>query len=379
MAIAVTADPIELSLSIYNTYSLWPPAPRDETLDQTLDIDPIIITVTSVGDWLNISHISDPIEIVVGMEGAFPVGVLVTSDEIEIAIGFGEAYTFTEASKNNWIKWSNIGSLDFTIGRDNIAGERPLDWRGWIWNIKKLGDKIVVYGDNGISILTPASNLFKLESINRTGIKSRGTVTGTDQVHFYIDSIDRLWQLWQLNNELELLDYSEYLSQLSDPIMTFDEKNSLVYICDGTLGFVFSLLDKSFGEGPVNLTGLGYQDKNLYIVSPATVENRLFELTTDIYDFGTRSFKSISSIEVGTDLSGVLEASVDFRVSKHDNFTSLDWFSVNPAGVAYIPCYGVEFRIKLRALIYEYFELDYLKINGQIHNYSYTKHGRMQE
>ena len=28
----------------------------------------------------------------------------------------------------NWIKWSGIGTIDFTISKKNVAGERPLDW-----------------------------------------------------------------------------------------------------------------------------------------------------------------------------------------------------------------------------------------------------------
>jgi len=45
------------------------------------------------------------------------------------ALAYGDL--LVEKFNFNWVSWSNIGALDFTIWKDNIAGRRPFDWKGW--------------------------------------------------------------------------------------------------------------------------------------------------------------------------------------------------------------------------------------------------------
>lgn len=382
MAIDVTADPIVLTASNYGTPMFVPY--RNPDLDTIFycnytdvhgnkDAGIPVISTNVLGSWLNQTVFADPIVVTLSQEGVLAGGVLITDPAsiITITLSFKSTDVLTEVFKKNWVKWSNIGNLDFTIDRSNIAGERPLDWRGWVYVVKKLRDKIVAYGENGVSILSPSGNSYGLSTIYRIGLKGKNAVAGNDTIHFFIDNKG---QLWSLGESLEKLDYSEYLSAMSNPVMSYDVENSLVYICDGVCGYVYSPKDKSLGEGPVNVTGISSQGGTLYVGAPAAITTKVFDICTDIYDMGTRDFKTIDSIEVGTDLSNFLQASVDFRTSNKGNFTSVGWQLVNPSGIAYIPCFGVEFRFKLRALSYEYFELDYLVVNGIIHNYSNTKH-----
>jgi len=127
---------------------------------------------------------------------------------------------FASVTKKNWLKWSDVGSVNFTIGRSNVAGERPLDWNGFIYSVKKLRNKVVAYGENGVSFLTPAGGAYGLDTIYRVGLKGKHAVTGDDSKHFFVDNSG---QLWKVSAELELLDYSEYLSSLNASIvMSYD-------------------------------------------------------------------------------------------------------------------------------------------------------------
>lgn len=369
--------PINTSTSLYAVRSQFPYAAINPALDMEFDCqldydnpDILEVIVTLTGGWFNVSVIADPIDVLASQQGEWIDGLLMDADPIVVTVSFKDADILLEVAKKNWIKWSDIGSLDFTIGRANVAGERPLDWAGWIYDVRKLGSKVVAYGENGVSILKPADKYYGLETVSRLGLYSFGAVTGTDKIHYFIDSKG---QLWELGETLTLLDYSEFFSLMSDLIMSYVE-NGVIYICDGTIGYVYSPLDKSLGSGPVNITGVGSKDGNLYLTSPAAVEIPTFEICTDIYDMGTRKFKTIRSIEVGTDLTENMEASIDFRVSNKVSFSDIGWHPVTLEGVSTMYCYGLEFRFKLRVQTYEYFELDYLKINGLVHNYSYTEH-----
>jgi len=369
----VDAAAIEISFEVQGIRTIWPPALRDPTLDQELDLtgSELGISISIHGDWLNVGILADPIEVSVAPVGDFVSGVLVIADPVPIVFVIQDADIVLETTRKNWLKWSDIGSLDFTIGMSNVAGERPLDWSGWIYEIKKLENKVAVYGENGVSILTPTNKYYGLATIHRTGLYSQRSVVGTDEVHYFID---KNGQMWRLKDDLMLLDYSEFFSLMSDIVMSYDVLNNLIYICDGTYGYIYSPRTNSLGGGPVNITGVGTKDGELYVTSAGELAIPTFELWTDIYDMGTRKFKTIRSIEVGTDLTENMEASINYRVSNRVAFSSLDWCPVTLEGVSSLPCYGLEFRFGLRVLNYEYFEIDYLKINGLIHNYSYTEH-----
>lgn len=372
------AAPIEVSTSLYAVRSQYPYAQINPALDLFFDCqddvdnpDVIEVLATLNGSWFNVSVIAEAIEVTTTLHGSLADGLLITAEPFVVTLSFKDADILLEATKKNWVKWSDIGSLDFTIGRGNVAGERPLDWSGWVYEVLQLNDKVIAYGENGVSILKPADKYYGLDTISRLGLYSPGAVVGTAKVHYFIDSKG---QLWELGDTLTLLNYSEFFSLMDNLIISYDVENNLIYICDGTLGYVYSPLDKSLGAGPVNVTGIGSKDSNLYITSPATIETKTFEICTDIYDMGTRKFKTVKSIEVGTDLTENMEASIDYRVSNKVAFANIGWHPVTLEGVSHLTCYGLEFRFKLRVQTYEYFELDYLKINGFVHNYSYTEH-----
>ena len=300
-----------------------------------------------------------------GIASATPIWGSVFSGTA-LAYGFAYGDLLLENLRANLIKWSNVGSLDFTIGRDNVAGERRTDWVGWIYEIKKLGNKVVAYGENGVSMLIPSGNNYGLNTIYRIGLKSKQAVTGNDAAHYFIDNKG---QLFSLGETLQKLDYSEYLSAMNNPVMSYNAEIDLVYMCDGTLGYVYSPRDKSFGSGPINLTGISSQDETLYAVSPATIVIPNFEICTDIYDLGTRKLKTVFSLEFGIDLDTTLQVSIDYRRDKTKTFAQTSWHVIDEGGFVKITCNGREFRFRVQALNWEYFEIDYININGEILSY----------
>jgi hypothetical protein len=383
--VTIVAEPFELLVVQRGNYTHYPSLPYNPLLNTVYDCSDsdsagvpdkgkIVTTVSIIGTWLNFDFVALPIEITLSIlndeefAGAiFSTGSLTT---LTVTVSMGSAIIVTEAVRKNWVKWSNIGHLDFTIWKDNIAGERPLDWKGWVYAIKKLSsNKIVIYGENGASFLIPSDNIFGLHTIHRIGLKGRHAVCGNDKEHFFIDRDGRLYRVGEA---LELLDYREYLGTLgSSVVMSLDELNRLVYICDGMKGYIYSIDNKSLGSGPINITSIGSQSGTLYIGASSTIATPIFEICTDIYDMGSRKNKTLSTVELGTDATGDLWVTLDYRMDKAAAFKTLDWHKVSPNGVTNIPCFGVEFRVKVKRTTYAYFELDYIRVNGIIHNYAF--------
>jgi len=316
----------------------------------------------------------------IGSKSSFIVGIqLVSSGRSRLSVE-SRGDIWLDAVKKNWVKWSNIGSADFTIWKDNIAGERPLEWNGWVQVVKKLGNKIIVYGANGVSSLIPIGNTYGLQSIYRIGVKGKGAVAGDSSIHFFVDRSGQLFSLGELTRKSSLfeeamypekLDYSEYLSNMGDIVLTWDSLNSLLYICDGITGYVYNPSSKSFGEGPKNITGMSHQDDKTYVVSTESLNTPLFEICTGLFDLGSRKPKNIRQVEVGVNASTNLKGAIEYRLAKNEPLHSTPWVPVTPSGVFYLPCYGLEFRFKLRATSLEDFKLDYMRVFGNIHGFSY--------
>lgn len=370
--LVMAAEPICIRVTGKGVISHWPVATRNPDLDTTLSryvSTRPTMPITIYGEWLNKTIVVDPIEISFTVHGGIVDSFTIVADPVIITILPKTADFTTEVTKTNVVAWSNIGSVDFTIGRDNIAGERPMDWTGWVYRILKLGGKVVVYGQNGVSILIPSGNAWGMQTVYRVGLKGQGAVCGDDFLHFFIDNKGKLFKMGE---KIDILDYSEYLSLLSNRVvMSMDILNKLVYICDGIYGFVYSINDKSLGTCSPYITGIGTKNGTNYVASYKTLVDQPFEICTDIYDMDSRKNKTINSLEFSTDSDYPLWAAVDYRQDKTADFATSYWTLVNPNGLAVIPCYGVEFRFRLKNLVYNWFKLNRIKINGVIHGYSY--------
>ena len=292
----------------------------------------------------------------------FVIAKTITDNSTHLGVGTSANIYFLPLQQN-WIKWSDIGNLDFTIGLSNVAGERPMDWPGQVYKIKKLGTNVVVYGANGISLLTPHDVSYGLTNISKIGLKGRNAIIGDSLSHFFISS---LGDLYKFDTQLQKLGYQEYLAPMNSPVLSYDERTKIIYICDGNLGYVYATENGSFGIGPPNITGIGYQDDQSYVATPSTVSIPIFEIWTDIIDFGTRGAKTLYSIEFGVDATEPLQAAFEFRVDKSQSFSRTHWAPVSPAGISHIFCHGIEFRVGVRANSYTYLELDSLSIEGRI-------------
>ena len=385
----IAASPFMVGVTLRGVYSGSTVTPRDPLLDITIyvgfDHDDGVegndqeIELSLHGVFLNKTIAASPFIAYAKLSGTRVLGIVHVASPFVVVLDLnrggtgvwvgGPVVTVTTGSFENWVKWSQIGVLDFTITKNNLAGHRPLDWNGTVWCIKWLGSKLVVYGENGISLLTPVNEAFGLHTISQQGIKGKLAVATVGTVNYHLTTDGRLVALAPDAQPIDL-DYSEYLSTLSASVsMNFDPYDQLLYICDGSVGFIYDPVAKSLGAGPVNITGMAYRDGSRYIAAQAAISTPAFEIVTDIYDLGSRHGKTITSIEAGVDTTVVLDVRIEYRQSKSSAFVATNWYALDGRGVKYLPCYGYEFKFHFRAASAGWFRLDYLRINGVTHDH----------
>ena len=158
------------------------------------------------------------------------------------------------------------------LWRRNQMFMRPMPWRGYVWNVKPLGDTVMVYGQDGVAALTfHDSGIVGMKPIQRyperLGLMGRDTVAGNDDVHVMQSSDGDLWQItpdlvaqklkynWVLPTEpegtrsamsYEPLEQEFYISNAEESVV---EEDTLVYT-----GYVRYVAADSEAETPDGTT-----------------------------------------------------------------------------------------------------------------------------
>ena len=332
----------------------------------------------SITDWLTfepeisgtlqiVSVDSDDLDFDIILEGYWAVGQVFSGDlsEFDILLDGGDIYI--EYLRTNWVKWSKIGQFDFTIDRSNLAGEMPIGWKGDIYRIGKLGNALMVYGSGGVTRLNPADNVFGRVGILNKGILSKGAVLIQPSFHL---AIDKAGCLWRFSDKVEKLGYEEFFSLMVSPVMHYDEVQDLVYICDEVRGYVFNSEENSLGEGPINLTGIGYHEGTSYFLASDDLASLGFQIGIDTIDMGNRNFKTIHEVEIGVDSTCTFQLGISFKTGIAPTFVGPIWFNVTPEGRCFPNCWGKDHRFFLKTTSPDAFKISYIKVEGQLADFN---------
>ena len=157
----------------------------------------------------------------------FPIAKTICAHRGRLILGGRKNYPETLKNFPDWVAWSDINSLEFLSedspkqARQNLAGYMPMDWKGEILKVLPLGNKIIVYGDNGITAMPLVSSgsvasTYSYHLVHNAGIKEQGAVTsnakeGNETMHYFIDKYGWLYSV-DLNLKVEKLGYKEFLS-----------------------------------------------------------------------------------------------------------------------------------------------------------------------
>ena len=258
----------------------------------------------------------------------------------------------------NFVAWSDIGSLDFNPSQRNEAGYTIMPLSGEVLRVMPLGDVVIVYCESGVAVLKPAQQYFGMAELLPIGIPGKGAGGGSDHGHVFVDYNGELWKL-DRGLKAQKLGYQEYMTTLdADQIMiSYNAGENEYYISDGTLTFVLT----PFGlcQSYQLPTSLAFVDGVLVGVSSngTDIEGRI---VTDVVDFGIRSFKTVSVLELGGHSPNGFQACVDWRSSNSGSFLRSTWLVSNPTGFVTPIVTAHDFRLCAKSSNYVGMELRYL-------------------
>lgn len=274
---------------------------------------------------------------------------------------YGQLVVGNTVMGQNWIAWSSIGDASFEIGRTNLAGYMPMPWSGAVLVVAVLGKDVVVYGEDGISLLKPSSvtaaepvATFGRQDISSFGLASQGAVGIARHTHVFIDERGYLRVITSEGTQRH--GYQEFFQPMlgGDIRITYDELEGEFYISDGSTSYVYS--PAGLGSSMLALTGMFALDGGIIGCWKEVGEEKFLAISDNV-DFDIRGKKFISAVALDYETDGTMTVAVDWRNSPKSSFRRGPYVPVNKEGYAYPKVTGTDVRFVFRVTDATYVEL----------------------
>lgn len=291
----------------------------------------------------------------------------------------------------NWVMWSNLGGGDvywpFTeemamLGfpdtarfdllqshfEDSIKAQQigflQMPFNGRVIGLQKVGEFILVFGEDGIAVMNPVEKAegfgFTVRRIINAGINSRLAFAGTVDMCYFIDITGVLW-MFQADGSLQNVGYRNILNNDGTWNLMYDQANESLYFNSNLVSVPNYILNRNgMTSMPYKFTSF-FRYNNVFHTTPlypgwqttpsivASLDplSTAWEFVSNELDFGVRAIKTIHSIQIDSSFMRDMQVTIQYRYD-----TSSAWYSsvpvrVNDVGVAVVLVSGVDFRIKV--------------------------------
>ncbi len=248
--------------------------------------------------------------------------------------------------------WSAIGSIDFTLGKDNEAGYRRCLYGGTVYHTRRLGDAIVGYSSEGITLIHPGSSAvpeygtgatFGFRGLSGVGLINRGAVCGDEQRQVYVGEDYVVRSI--TSKGIEELGFKSYMKELGESIIvTFDKSKKDFYI--GNSSKTFLLSPQGMSEILQHPSTVWRKNKQTHCLPPTEDSDNPY-IVIRPFNMGYGGEKTIFTVESDAfDVTGS-KAGVDW-IKDLKTWNSGAYKPINNEGIALYVIAGNSFRFKLK-------------------------------
>ena len=261
--------------------------------------------------------------------------------------------------KANYIDWIRKGEIGFV----------PLQHQGSIQCLKRLGNTVVAYCTDGVSIISARDGRgFRAKPVHHAGIASRSAVSGDDSKHLFLDSNNVLWAITPdgaINRVIGKGTFDSMVAaEAASPIVgTYDPEEQEHYICSGTQGFIYTRT--GLGKITTMPTSLIVTSDGLegVLEDLATPD---IEVETETFDMGMRALKTIHSIAIGFQDITDMQVVVKYRYDDSTTWRTSPAFDVNGDSIA-VPLFTAkDFRLVFTGTPGAEAKIDYVDVAYQV-------------
>ena len=264
-----------------------------------------------------------------------------------------------EDCDQNYVAWSDIGSAEFYPGLKNEAGYAPMSWNGAVLRVMELGDLVVVYGENGISLLKPAKQYMAIKELDLPGIPVGSAVGGSNRGHVFVDYGGDLWMLGP-DGKPKNLGYGEFIQEMDagELVISYNSQQNEYYISDGMTSYV---LGKNGLCQTHQLVSSTVFDNGVLYGTYESDGDLSGLVVTDVLDFGQRAYKTLATLSCNCSSASDMWTSLYWRSDVMGSFQQANWQWINPTGFTTPMITAIDFKLAFKADSYEDVKLASLK------------------
>ena len=258
--------------------------------------------------------------------------------------------------------WSNIGEINFNLGRKNEAGYKRDPYGGEVYHTRRLGDNVIGYSSKGVTILSPVSSpaaTFGFTEVSDIGLINRGAINGNFDRHVYVGEDYILREVTKQG--VKELGYKTFMKNLKgeDIIVSYEPSNKDFYI--GNSKKTYLLSPHGLSEVTQHPSTVWRRDSDSHLL-PDTIDTDKPVICTGIFDMGYKGQKTVVSMETDAMPVEGSEAGIDWA-NDLSSWGMEHYKPINNMGIAAITAAGNMFRFRLRfETFYEVSMIGYLKV-----------------
>lgn len=225
-----------------------------------------------------------------------------------------------------------IGTCGFTV----------MSWNGTVTSMAELGNSVIVYGVNGISVLNPVGKSFGVNDIATFGVMGYAAAGGKNE-HIFVDPDDTLWSV--SGEGLKKLGYRSHLmGQQRDRVIVYNPMADCYYISDGNFTFMLNRYGL-YRTNQIVVDGVTLDQEFLCLCSEIGAELQVANFTVAPYNMQVNELKFVSSIH----LSGEFDSGrvrVWYTTGQSREFKPGIWHKFNRKGVATVNTNASDFKLE---------------------------------
>jgi hypothetical protein len=269
----------------------------------------------------------------------------------------------------NKVLYSEIGKMKFSsstnldTARANTSGFIYMEWDGTVYSLVPMGNKVVVYGSDGITVLAPtpveptAYGAVGRHEIDRVGIPSASCVVsainskdGTTDRHYFISNDGYLYMLSK-DFTVKFLGYKEFITAPSSTRLAYNSRDNELIIGAPTTSYILTAL--GLGAISTYIEDASYSTSDgLLVHSSSAISQTEYLITTDEISFSWPGFKMIEDVIINGDLPDDTYISVTYRVTKTGAWTTSTYRKVTSVGYGFVGIEAIDFKINIKVPSY---------------------------
>lgn len=225
-----------------------------------------------------------------------------------------------------------------------------IPWRGVVWGVKTIGDKVMVYGNSGVGIMVRVpsadNNLpgYEIKQLHEVGVYTQAAYYGDEFQQIFIDLRGDVFRV-NSDGEITKLGYRNYIDGLtvSELAIAYDAREGDFYITDANKAYL--LTPTGLAEGRYVLRSIIPHPSDLYgrvSATGAATANFL----THAFNMKTRQIKLVENIAIEARDVGTITIDTHWRYSSVASYTDPSAaITVNLEGEVFAALQGSDFKL----------------------------------